>query len=48
VEHYIECPVHYALFDIRTGAADGAVPSRDVRTYATRVDGDEILVDLDS
>jgi nitrite reductase/ring-hydroxylating ferredoxin subunit len=48
VEHYIECPVHYALFDIRTGAADAAVPSRDVRTYATRVEGDEILVDLDS
>ncbi len=48
VEHYIECPVHYALFDIRTGAADGAVTPRDVRTYATRLEGDEILVDLDS
>ena len=48
VEHYIECPVHYALFDIRTGAADGAVTARSVRTYPTRVDGDEILVDLDA
>jgi nitrite reductase/ring-hydroxylating ferredoxin subunit len=48
VEHYIECPVHYALFDIRTGAADGAVTARSVRTYATRLEGDEILVDLDS
>jgi nitrite reductase/ring-hydroxylating ferredoxin subunit len=48
VERYIECPVHYALFDIRTGAADGAVTARHVRTYATRVEGDEILVDLDS
>lgn len=48
VEHYVECPVHYALFDIRTGAADGAVTARNVRTYPTRVDGDEILVDLDA
>ena len=48
VEHFIECPVHYALFDIRTGAADGPVTAKSVRTYATRVDGDEILVDLDA
>ena len=48
VDRYIECPVHYALFDIRTGAADGAVTARNVRTYATRVVGDEILVDLDA
>ena len=48
VEHYVECPVHYALFDIRTGAADGAVTARSVKTYPTRVEGDEILVDLEA
>jgi nitrite reductase/ring-hydroxylating ferredoxin subunit len=47
VEDYIECPVHYALFDIRTGAADGAVTTASVRTYPTRVENDEIHVDLD-
>ena len=28
VNGYIECPVHYALFDIRTGEADGAITRR--------------------
>jgi nitrite reductase/ring-hydroxylating ferredoxin subunit len=48
VDRFIECPVHYALFDIRTGAPDGAVTARHVKTYHTRVVGDEILVDLDA
>ena len=43
---YIECPVHYALFDIRTGAADGAITAQPLRTFATRVDDDVIYVDL--
>lgn len=48
VEGYIECPVHYALFDIRTGAADGAVTVTAVKTYPTRVVDGEIHVDLDA
>ncbi|HUU35037.1 MAG TPA: Rieske 2Fe-2S domain-containing protein [Vicinamibacterales bacterium] len=48
VEGFIECPVHYALFDIRTGAADGAVTAKSVTTYPTRVENEEIHVDLDA
>jgi nitrite reductase/ring-hydroxylating ferredoxin subunit len=46
VEGFIECPLHHALFDIRTGAADGSVTSRPVRTYPVRVEGDAIYLDL--
>ncbi len=48
VEGYIECPLHYALFDVRTGAADGAVTATNVRTYPTKVENGEIHVDLDA
>lgn len=47
VEGYIECPLHYALFDIRTGAADGGVTTTSVRTFATRVEGDDIHVEIE-
>ena len=46
VNGWIECPVHYALFDIRTGDADGAITSQPLRTFPTRVEGDVIYVDL--
>ena len=48
VEGYVECPLHLALFDIRTGAADGGVTTRSVKTYPTKVENDEIHVDLDT
>ena len=43
VDGYIECPVHYALFDIRTGHADGAITSQPLRTFPTRVEDDATL-----
>lgn len=46
VEGYVECPVHHALFDIRTGAPDGAVTDRPVRTFPVKVEGDGIYVDV--
>jgi nitrite reductase/ring-hydroxylating ferredoxin subunit len=47
VECYIECPAHYGLFDIRTGKAQGAPVSRDLRTYPVKVEGGRLLVRLD-
>jgi len=47
VECYIECPAHYGLFDIRTGEAQGAPVSRNLRTYPVKVDGGRLLVMLD-
>jgi nitrite reductase/ring-hydroxylating ferredoxin subunit len=42
----IECPLHQALFDIRTGKCFGPMADRDVPTYAVRVEGSDILVGL--
>ena len=40
----IECPLHFAQFDIRTGKlVDGPI-SADVAVYEVRVDGDTIYV----
>ena len=47
VENYIECPVHFALFDIRTGAADGGITTKSVKTFATKVEDGKIYVNLE-
>lgn len=41
----IECPLHQALFDIRTGKAKSAPATEDLRVYAVDIRGDRILVD---
>jgi len=43
----IMCPRHGAYFDVRTGAALTLPAVIPVRTYAVRVEGDEVFVDLD-
>lgn len=43
----IECPLHQGQFDIRSGKALCAPLTQDLRTYAVKIDGDSILVDLD-
>ena len=40
----IECPRHGARFDVRTGEVLRMPAVAPVRTFATRVDGNEILV----
>ena len=40
----IECPLHFAIFDVRTGRfVDGPI-SADVPVYEVRIDGDVIYV----
>jgi 3-phenylpropionate/trans-cinnamate dioxygenase ferredoxin subunit len=40
----IECPLHQARFDIRTGKALCAPATVDLRTHSVRREGDEIYV----
>ena len=46
VQGFVACPMHHALFDIRTGATDGSVTDRPVRTFPVKVEGDAIYVDV--
>ncbi|TMJ40640.1 MAG: Rieske 2Fe-2S domain-containing protein [Alphaproteobacteria bacterium] len=43
----IECPLHQSQFDIRSGKALCAPATEDLRTYAVKLDGDEILIDME-
>jgi 3-phenylpropionate/trans-cinnamate dioxygenase ferredoxin subunit len=40
----IECPLHQARFDIRTGKALCAPATEDIRTYPVRIDGDGVWI----
>jgi NAD(P)H-dependent nitrite reductase small subunit len=44
-EYVIECPLHGAMFDVRSGQCQSAI-SDDVRTYAVEVRDGEVFVDL--
>jgi len=41
----VECPLHGALFDIRSGKCL-AVGTADATTYPVRIEGDEVMVAL--
>src|ERR1700722_20354556 len=43
----IECPLHQGVFDIRSGKALCSPLTRDIRTFAVRVEGDDVFVDPD-
>jgi nitrite reductase/ring-hydroxylating ferredoxin subunit len=43
----IECPLHAARFDIRTGKVLDPPATADLKTYPIRVSADEIEVNLD-
>ena len=43
----IECPLHQGQFDIRSGKALCAPATEDLRTYAVKLDGDDILIDME-
>jgi nitrite reductase/ring-hydroxylating ferredoxin subunit len=42
----VECPRHGGRFDLFTGRVLAPPPVRPVTAYATRVDGDEVQVEL--
>ena len=42
----IECPLHGARFDIRTGHVLCQPATKDINAYAVRVEGDDVMVDL--
>ena len=43
----VTCLLHGARFDLATGAARSLPAVKPVRTYECRVEGDEVLVNLD-
>jgi nitrite reductase/ring-hydroxylating ferredoxin subunit len=46
VSGYVECPVHHALFDVRTGEPDGSVTTARVATFPAKIEDEVIYVDL--
>ncbi|MDM0107624.1 non-heme iron oxygenase ferredoxin subunit [Variovorax sp. J22R24] len=41
----VECPLHQAQFDLRTGQARCAPATQAIRVYPVRVEGEDVLVD---
>ena len=44
----VECPLHGACFDIRTGKVKTAPATVDLKTYPVKIEGDRIKVGLPS
>lgn len=42
----VECPLHQAQFDLRTGKAMNAPATIDIAVYPVKVEGNDILVSL--
>lgn len=42
----VECPLHAGRFEIATGKAMGAPVFTDLKTYALRIEGDDIIVEV--
>ena len=43
----IECPLHGAMFDVRTGEVKALPATRDLPTYPVKVDGDDVYVQIE-
>ena len=43
----VECWLHGSRFDLRTGKPTGLPATKPVPTYRVRVEGDDVLVDLE-
>jgi nitrite reductase/ring-hydroxylating ferredoxin subunit len=42
--YVIECPLHFAQFDVRTGKLVSGPAAADVPTYQVRIEGDTVYV----
>lgn len=42
----VECPLHQAQFDLRTGKAMCAPATEDIKVYEVKTEGDDILIAL--
>jgi nitrite reductase/ring-hydroxylating ferredoxin subunit len=42
--HVVECPLHYAEFDVRTGKLLSGPISEDVPSYEVQIEGDVVYV----
>jgi len=42
--HVVECPLHFAQFDVRTGKLVNGPVAADVPTYEVRVEGDTLYL----
>jgi nitrite reductase/ring-hydroxylating ferredoxin subunit len=45
-EHEITCPLHGAVFDVRTGEPLSLPATKPVRTYPVHLEGDDIYVEV--
>ncbi len=41
---YVECPLHAAMFDLRTGIPDGPPAEEASQVYKVMIQGDDILI----
>ncbi len=46
MEHLIECPKHNGRFDFTTGKAKGAPVCVDLKTYPTKIEGNEVFIQI--
>ena len=42
----IECPIHQALFNVKSGEAIAGPATEPIKTYSCRIDGDDIWIDI--
>ena len=43
----VECPLHQAFFDIRTGAVVNGPPETPLKTFPVKIEANDILIALD-
>ena len=46
MDNIIECPKHNGRFDYRTGEAKGAPVCVNLRTYAVKLEGGKVMIDI--